>query len=75
MNLIDILFKNVKDYTYYDGENILPLNDRLLKKVEYNKSEILCALRINGMSRSVIALLKKSLRLINEKQEKATCFC
>ena len=29
-----------KDYTYYDGENILPLNDRLLKKVEYS-SDIL----------------------------------
>lgn len=29
-----------KDYTYYDGENILPLNDRLLEKVEYS-SDIL----------------------------------
>lgn len=55
--------------------NFVKVVDVLLKKVEYNKSEILCALRINGMSRSVIALLKKSLRLINEKQEKATCFC
>ena len=55
--------------------NYVKVIDVLLKKVEYNKSEILCALRIYGMSRSVIALLKKSLRLINEKQEKVTCFC